>query len=173
MQFAEFFTQMHWSVIMLVVIAIAFLFIELVVPGFGFWGVIGIMAGIAAVVCEAVFTKSVFDVFFLIFLLLVIFAIAFAIFSHSFRKGMLKKTPLVENHSALPENYGKNTQLDALIGKQGKVVTQCKPVGKARIEGQVYTVTSVKGNIYQGELIKVVEIKDNIIKVEYLGGEDE
>ena len=117
MEFAEFFTQMHWAVIMLLAISLVLLIIEAVIPGFGVCGISGIAAGIAAVVCEAVFTKSLFDVFFLIFIILVVFTILFIIFSHSFSKGLLKKTPLVEDGTAIPKDYGKNKKLDLLVGK--------------------------------------------------------
>lgn len=173
MEFVEFFTQMHWSVIALLAACLVLLIIEGVVPGFGFWGISGIVAGIAAVVCEAIFTKSVFNVFFLIFLILVIFTVLFVIFSHSFSKGFLKKTPLVEDKSALPENYGINQSLQQLVGKEGEVVSICKPVGKAKIDGKIYTVTSVRETIYEGEKIQVVEVENNTIRVEYKGGENE
>lgn len=173
MEFAEFFTQMHWSVIMLLVIAMVFLIAEALIPGFGVCGITGIVSGVAAVICEAVFTKSVFDVFFLIFLILLVFTVLFIIFSHSFNKGLLKKTPLVENRSAVPENYGKSKNLDELVGKEGEVVSACKPVGKAVIEGKTYTVCAKIGKIRVGDKVKVVEIKDSSIKVERIGGKDE
>ena len=173
MEFAEFFTQMHWSVIMLLVIALAFLIAEAFIPGFGVCGITGVVSGVAAVICEAIFTKSVFDVFFLIFLILIIFTVLFIIISHSFSKGLLKKTPLVENRSAVPENYGKSKNLDELIGKEGEVVSACKPVGKAIIEGKTYTVCAKIGRIGEGDKVKVVEIKDSSIKVERIGGENE
>ncbi len=172
MEFVEFFTQMHWSVIVLLVVTIILFVIEGVVPGFGIWGIMGTIAGVAAIVCEAVFTKSVFDVFFMIFLVLVLFTILFVIFSHSFSKGLMRKTPLVEDKSALPENYGVNQSLKDLVGKEGEIVTICKPVGKAKIDGEVYTVCSVKDTIYEGEKIKVVAVENNTIKVELSGGEN-
>ena len=176
MQFVEFFTQMHWSVIMLLSVALVLLIIEAVIPGFGFCGISGIVSGIAAIICEAIFTKSLFDVFFLIFLSLVVFTAIFIIFALLFNKGFLKKTPLVENNSAVPKDYGKQKNLQALVGKEGIITSICKPVGKAEIEGKAYTVTSIRGTIYEGEQVKVVEIKDNTIRVELVtkeGGENE
>ncbi len=172
--FAEFFTQMHWSVIMLLCISLVLLIVEAVLPGFGVCGISGIVAGIAAVVCEAVFTKSVFYVFFLILIVLVIFTLMFVIFSYALRRGPLKKTPLVESKSALPENYGKNEEFEKLIGKNGEVISACKPVGKAVIEGKQYTVSAKNGTINEGEKIRVCEIKNNTIKVELIkGGKDD
>lgn len=173
MEFAQFFTQMHWAVIMLLVLCLVLLIVEAIIPGFGICGVSGIAAGVAAVICEAIFTKSLFDVFFLIFIILLVFTILFIIFSHSFNKGLLKKTPLVEDGTAIPKDYGKHKHLENLIGKEGEVISICKPVGKAIIEGKTYTVCSTRGTIYPGEMVKVAEIKDNTIKVEYIGGENE
>lgn len=173
MEFVEFFTQMHWSVIVLLVATIVLFIIEAVVPGFGVWGITGSIAGVAAIVCEAVFTKSAFDVFFMIFLVLVLFTILFVIFSHSFSKGLMRKTPLVEEKSALPENYGINKDLKELIGKEGEIISICKPVGKAKIGDKIYTVCSIKDTIYEGEKVVVVKVENNTVKVEYKGGENE
>lgn len=173
MEFAEFFTQMHWSVIVLLAAALIFLVVELILPGFGVCGISGIVCGVAAIVCEAVFTKSVFCVFFLIFLMLLIFIILFAIFSHSLNKGILKKSPLVQNDTALPIDYGKDEKIAMLVGKEGEITSICKPVGKAEIEGKIYTVRSDSNAIYPGDRIIVTEIKDNTIIVKYLGGKNE
>lgn len=173
MEFVEFFTQMHWIVIVLLVVCSAFFIIEAVVPGFGVWGILGIMCGIAAIICEAVFTKSLFDVFLMIFLVLLVFTLVFILFSLLLSKGVLKKTPLVENSSALPEDYRNSEKLKELVGKTGKVISLCKPTGKATIDGVTYTVRSTNANIYVGEEVKVVDIKDNTILVELIGGENE
>lgn len=173
MEFAEFFTQMHWSVIVLLAAALIFFIVELIVPGFGVWGISGIVCGIAAVVCEAIFTKSLFDVFFMIFLVLVVFTIMFALFSFLFSRGFLKKTPLVDNETALPKDYGKDEKLQELIGKKGRITSICKPVGKAEIDGVTYTVCSKDSTIFVGDKIIVTEIKNNTIIVKFLGGENE
>lgn len=173
MEFVEFFTQMHWSVIVLLAAALIFLIAELVIPGFGVCGIIGIICGIGAVVCEAIFAQSVFCVFFLIFLILLIFIVLFVIFSYSLNKGFLKKSPLIQNETALPANYGKDQKIAELIGKEGKITSICKPIGKAELDGKIYTVRSADTTIYPGEKVVVDKIKDNTIIVKYLGGENE
>ncbi len=173
MEFVEFFTQMHWAVIVLLVVCVALFVIEGVVPGFGIWGIMGIIAGVAAIICEAVFTQSLFAVFFMIFLILLLFTIIFVVFSVLLSKGVLKKTPLVETKTALPEDYKNAENLKQLVGKTGKVITICKPAGKAEIDGKVYSVRALDSNIYEGETIVVVAIKDNTILVKLNGGEDE
>lgn len=165
MEFVEFFTEMHYAVIILLVLCTVLLIIEAVIPGFGFWGISGIVCGVAAVICEAVFTRSFFAVLLMIFLILLIFTIIFVLFSVLLGKGILNKTPLVETKSALPEDYKEGAELKALVGKTGKVVSSCKPVGKANIDGKVFTVRSVGENIDVGVEIEVIEIKDSTILV--------
>lgn len=164
-EFVEFFTQMHYAVIILLVLCIVLLIIEAVIPGFGIWGISGIACGVAAVVCEAIFTKSLFDVFLMIFLILLLFFIIFITFSLWLGKGGFKKTPFVETKSALPEDYKNSENLSTLVGKTGKVTSLCKPSGRAVIDGKVYPVRSIGENIAEGERIVVVEIKDNTILV--------
>ncbi len=164
-EFVEFFTQMHYAVVILLVLCIVLLIIEAVVPGFGVWGASGIVCGVGAVVCEAIFTKSLFDVFLMIFLILLLFTIIFVTFSLWLGKGGFKKTPFVETKSALPEDYKNSENLSSLVGKNGKVTSLCKPSGRAVIEGKVYPVRSIGENIAEGESIVVVEIKDNTILV--------
>lgn len=173
MEFAEFFTQMHWSVIALLAAALIFLIVELIIPGFGVCGIAGIACGVASIVCEAVFTKSLFCVFFLIFLILLIFIIMFTVFSFSLRKGFLKKSPLIQNETALPLGYGKDEKLASLVGRSGEITSICKPIGKAKIDGTVYTVKSAENTINCGEKIVVAAIKDNTIIVKHKGGENE
>lgn len=173
MEFAEFFTQMHWSVIVLLAAALIFLIVELILPGFGVCGISGIVCGVAAVVCETIFTKSLFCVFFLIFLILLVFIILFAIFSFSLNKGVLKKSPLIQNETALPSGNGKDEKIMALVGKEGVITTICKPTGKAEIDGNIYTVRSADSTICPGEKVIVTQIKDNTILVKHQGGENE
>ncbi len=165
MQFVEFFTQMHYAVIILLVLCAVLLIVEAIIPGFGVCGIMGIICGVAAVICEAVFTKSLFAVLLMIFFILLIFTIIFVTFSFLLSKGLLKKTPLVEASSALPEDYKDPKKLETLIGKNGKVTSICKPAGKALIEGVVYPVRSLGENINEGLEITVIEIKDSTILV--------
>lgn len=165
MEFVEFFTQMHYAVVILLVLCVVLLIIEAVMPGFGIWGISGIVCGVGAVVCEAIFTKSLFDVFMMIFLILLLFTIIFITFSLWLGKGGFKKTPFVETKSALPENYKSSEDLSGLVGKTGKVTSLCKPSGRAVIDGKVYPVRSIGENIAEGENVVVVEIKDNTILI--------
>ena len=54
-EFTKIFTEMNWVVIVLLVAGIVFCIIEGIVPGFGIWGIIGILCEIAGIVMHAIY----------------------------------------------------------------------------------------------------------------------
>lgn len=174
MEFTLFWTEMSWIVILLFVLSIGFAIAEGLIPGFGVCGIMSVICATGALVLEGVFTKSVFAVLFLLVLYMVIGIVLFAIFVRSARKGILRKTPIIESKSSVPQNYGEDLEKKLLVGKVGVVVSECKPVGKAEFEGKTFTIISRNHNISIGKLVVVEEIKDNSIFVkEIKGGKDE
>ena len=149
MEFVQFWTGMSWIVILLLCLAIGFAIAEGLIPGFGVCGVVSIICTVGSLVAEGIITQSVFCVLFLLVLILVIAIILFFIFVLSAKKGLLKKTAIIESQSSIPENYGKDSKKKLLIGRVGEVVSECKPVGKAEFDGETYTIISrhSKGNI--------------------------
>ena len=174
MGFAEVWTQMSWIVILLLGLATIFGIAESLTPGFGVCGTIAIICSAASIVLQGVFTKSLLAVLLVLVLILAIAIILFMIFAYSAKKGHLRKTPIVESRSAIPEDYGVDKEVKLLIGKVGVVVSECKPVGKAEFDGKSFTIISKNKNVSVGKLVVVEEIKDNIIFVRELkGGENE
>ena len=174
MGFLEFFTEMSWIVILLLGIATILGVAESLTPGFGVCGTGSVLFAVASIVLEGVFTKSLFAVLFIFVIILVLGLILFAIFVFSARKGHLKKTPIIESKSTIPEDYVKNNEKRILVGRVGVVVSECKPVGKATFDGDEFTVISKNKNLSVGKLVVVEEVRDNLIFVKELkGGDDE
>jgi len=168
-----FWTSDSWIVVLLLVLTLAFGIAEGLIPGFGVCGITSILCGTAAIICEAIFTKSVLYVILMIVIMLVVFVILFSLFVYSVRRGMLKKTPIFDEQTALPKDYNISDKKD-LIGKVGEVVSECKPIGKADFDGKTYTIISRDNTIHIGKLVIVEEIKDDLIFVKKLkGGKDE
>lgn len=172
MGFIEFWTQMSWIVMLLFVLALGFAIAEGLIPGFGVCGIMSILCSAGALILEGVFTKSLFAVLLLLVLIIIVGLILFCIFVHSARKGVLKKTPIIQDKSSVPEDYGTNEDKKLLIGRVGLITSECKPVGKADFEGKTYTIISKQGNIPVGKLVFVEEIRDNVIFVKLLKGEE-
>lgn len=174
MWFVEFWTEMSWIVILLFCLTIGFAIAEGLIPGFGVCGCMSIMCGTATLVLEGVFTRSLIYVLMMLVLFIIVALILFTVLVASARKGMLKKTPIIETKTAVPVDYGAKDEVKLLVGRVGQVISECKPVGKADFEGKTFTIISREGNISAGKLVFVEEIKDNLVFVKKLkGGENE
>ena len=161
-EFINLFAQMHWAVILLLCMGVVFCIIEAAVPGFGVFGVLGIVSEVAGVIVHAVISGSPLQVFFLILIVLLVIVIIFLLFIRSAKYGLLAKSALVENKSSIPKDYKEKAEneLKPLIGQEGLTLTECRPVGKIRIGQNTYEAQSRNSIIQKGEVITVVAIED-------------
>lgn len=169
-EFTALFTQMHWAVILLLSLGLVFCIIEAIIPGFGFFGVMGILCEIAGVVVHAVLSGSALQVFLLTLIVVLVIVLVFLLFIRSAKHGLLAKTAIVENKTALPSDFREKAEeeLKTLIGKEGLTITECRPVGKIRIGQETYEAQSVGAVIQKGDVIKVVAIEDARIMIDKL-----
>ena len=164
-------TQTSWIVIILLIVGIISCFVEAIVPGFGFFGIFGILCEIGGIVLHAIFSGSIIQVFIIVVILALVFTLLFLIFIRSAKYGLLGKSALIENKTAIPTDYseiGKNEHAD-LIGKQGTLITECKPIGKMKIEDKVFDVLSNE-IIGSGSEVVVTSIENNVIYITKVGG---
>mgnify|MGYP001625090626 CR=1 FL=1 len=163
-----FVGEFAWLTITLMVLGMILCIIEAVVPGFGIFGISGIVCEVGAVVVNATLCNGTpMQVFILILLITLFTLLIFLLFVRSARYGLLGKTPIVENKTAIPNDYGKQDQakLKELIGKEGILITECHPIGKMRIGDVIYDVSSKDAMIAKGVVVKVIAVEDAIIYV--------
>lgn len=167
-EFVNLFTQMHWVVVLLLCLGIVLCIVEAAVPGFGIFGIMGILCEIAAIVVHAVISGSALQVLFLVLLVMLGVGLLFIIFIHSAKHGLLAKSALVENKPSIPNDFKEKAEkeLEKLIGMEGLTLTECKPVGKIRIGQNSYEAQSKSSIIQKGEVIKVVAIEDARIMID-------
>ena len=167
--FIEIFTgPFSWITITLMVVGIVLCIIEAAMPGFGVFGILGIICEVGAVVTNAIVAGDPIQVLILFLLVSLITLLIFLVFVRSARFGILGKTPLVEKRTSISENYGaeQEKELNELVGKEGIVTSSCRPIGKVRINQDVYEVRSNSALINKGEVVKVVAIEDMAIIVD-------
>lgn len=168
-EFVEIFTGAYsWLTITLMCVGLVMCLIEAIVPGFGFFGIFGILCEVGAVVTNAVVSQKPIQVLILILLLALLTMLIFLLFVRSARYGILGKTPIVENKTTIPQDYGKKAEEDlrALIGKEGITLTECRPVGKVRIGTDIYEVSAKSNLIAKGDVVKVVDTNGSAIYVD-------
>ena len=159
---SNLFVQMHWVVILLLCLGIVLCIVESTVPGFGIFGALGVFCEIAGVVTHAVISGSAVQVLFLLLILVLVTILLFLLFVRSAKYGILSKSAIIENNTAIPTDYKERAEkeLELLIGKEGLTLTECKPVGKIRLGDKTYEAQSRASIIKKGEVIKVVGIED-------------
>jgi membrane-bound serine protease (ClpP class) len=62
----------------------------------------------------------------------------------------------------------KLTGAEAMIGKIGVTVTDLKPSGEVRVEGEIWRAESISGEVAKGEKVKVNSLKGLVVLVEKL-----
>lgn len=166
MEFAQIFTEMSWIPAVLLSLGIIFTIVEVIVPGFGFFGVAGIGCLIAGIVVRIVQGLTVVQSIVLILLVLGFFIIAGVFMVFSAQYGVLSQTGLFETNPTIRRDYDKaEKELRKLIGKSGRAISKLNLGGKAKIKGKIYDVISATSLITPGAHIKVIAIKDNHIIV--------
>jgi len=137
------FTEMSWIVALLLIVGAVFILIEVFIPGFGFFGVTGVLGVIAGVIVRICQGLNIEQSIMLVLMLLGFFVVASMLFVFSAKYGILGRTGLFERRTTLPKNYGVTERtIRKLVGKSGKATTKLDLAGKAKIRGKVYDVVS-------------------------------
>ncbi len=166
MEFVEIFSQMNWISAALLFGGLVFLFVEVLLPGFGFFGITGGLAIVAGVVVRICQGLNLLQSVVLILMVLAFFFVCFVVMVFSARFGMLSGSGLFENENTFSSRENKGLkELKKLIGKSGRAVGVLNLGGKARINGRVYDVLSIKSYIEDNQHVKVVGVKDNTLLV--------
>lgn len=166
MEFAQIFTEMSWVPAVLLSLGLIFTIVEVFVPGFGFFGIVGIGSLIAGVVVRIVQGLSVVQSLTLVLIVLGFFVIAGMYMVFSAQYGILSQTGLFETNTTLRRDYNKTEkELRKLVGKSGRAISRLNLGGKAKIRGKIYDVVSATSLIPAGSHVKVIAIKDNQIIV--------
>ena len=107
MEFAEIFTEMGWIPALLLCLGLVFLIVEVFIPGFGFFGITGIVSIIAGIVVRICDGLSLTQSLVLILLVLGFFIVAFVFMIYSAQYGILGRTGLFETHSSISKDYNE------------------------------------------------------------------
>lgn len=141
--------------------------IECFVPGFGVLGITGIAFCAFSVVFLLVMNGTWRQFLFMLGISIIVLAVVILIAVRSARFGAISRSPLVQKDTALPTDYDKKNN-EFLIGKSGTVETICKPAGKAKIDGKVYSVLTDGEYVEKGANIVVQSVDGPSILVKQI-----
>ncbi len=147
----------------LLVLGTVFIIVEIFQPGFGFFGVVGILFVIAGMAVRLFMSKRgspIIQFFVMLLCVTVAVCIALLIMLRSLKKGRLSRTGLVQNTTAVSEGITGGTEdFSSLLGKIGKTDSVLRPSGNALIDGKLYSVVSQSSLIESGKYVQVIAVE--------------
>ena len=161
-----------WGGVLLAV-ALVLLFVELFVPS---GGLIGVLAGIAAIASVVAFARydrtlgiAMGGAYFILTPVIIWAMFKFWITSPMTRKLILGAEEMdAESPGSSKADQARRerlAQLQALIGAEGVAITPLRPVGVVRIQGERVDALAETGVIDASEAIVVTDVYDNQVKV--------
>ena len=156
-------TMLGWGVLLLAASMVLLVF-EVVIPS-GLVAVVSALLAIAGVVC--LFRESVSWGFTgvggVLFLVPMILILGFRIMPATPMGKRLLFGEGGKHEPVIPESAGH--ELEALLGAEGEAVTDLRPVGMARIEGERIDVRSEVAFVPMGTRVRVTGVEGSQVKV--------
>lgn len=145
----------YW-VLILFVFGIALMLVEAFMPGFGIFGVGGLVSTLASIVLAAVSVQTGM----IMLLIALVLAAVFSVFAFRYftKRGALRHIILADEETA---NLGYVAPRDQreLAGKEGIAITALRPSGAATIDGKRVDVVSEGSYIPAGEPLVVTGVE--------------
>ena len=151
--------------LILCLIGMALLIIELLLPGFGVSGIMGIICLVAVIVIQFL-TASPKTAYIVAAVLIAVLILMIVLFMYSMRKGVLFRSPIVLKDKIDAEAvHTEAISPELLVGKQGKVVSPLRPSGIVMIDGKRYSVESQAVYVEKDAVVTVVSVEGTKITV--------
>ena len=161
------FTEMHVIPAVCLILGVILSIIEIFTPGYGIFGILGAILVALGIIFRMIFGGSLAQLFIMVFIIAFVVIIAFMIMVRSAKYGWLSRSPIIQNGSALSKEYlAKEDKVNArLLGKEGIVKAECRPVGRIEADEELYDVISEGDFIPLGTVVRIIAIEGNKIVV--------
>ncbi len=156
---------MEILVILLLIVGLTCLFIELLMPGFGVFGIIGIIL-ILLSWGITIFTFKLGMVIVLIEIVLIT-TILYLTIKKLKRMQIYGKFILSDVVEKDKKQVGN---MEEFVGREGICKTDLRPFGSAEFNGIILDVLSDDGYIKKNSLIKIIRFEDNKLYVRLING---
>ena len=145
-------------IIIIAMLGLLLLFVEILVPGFGLFGILGTISLLGTL--AVVFKLFGFAAF--LTMLIAVVVVFFGMIVFAKKSGLYNKVVLKEKQEA--KGFDE-TPLQGLLGKKGVTHTELKPFGAAEIDGKLVDVCSTGDFIDRGIKVQVVQITGKTVTV--------
>ena len=155
----EILSQIKWLMILLFMLGTILLAIEVMMPGFGIAGTIGIISLLLGIIIASQVVTPPVLVGIIAAVLLVIAGLLIWAYRSAVKGGRISKTLLL--NSKLDDEHGYSSVQDEkeLLGKEGVTLSMLRPAGQAEIEGRRVDVVTEGEFIPKGTRVKVIKVE--------------
>jgi len=160
--FIDLILNVSWISLTLFIVGIGLLVVEMFEPGFGFFGIFGVISLIG---CIFVTASTVAEGIMLTAFFFVIVLIMLGIFLFLVSKGKLPGKLVLKDAESRTDGYSGTLDLNDYMGKTGVVTTTCRPVGNVDFDGAKLEVVSLGEFIDKGTTVEVIEVEGNRVVV--------
>lgn len=145
-------------IIILAILGLLLLFVEILMPGFGLFGILGSISLLGSLTA----TFRLYGMLAFLIMLAVAVLVFFAMFAFAKKSGLYNKVILRDKQEA--QGFDES-QLQGLLGKEGVTVTELKPFGVAEFDGKPMDVCSTGDFVDRGVKVQVVQITGKTVTV--------
>lgn len=145
-------------VIILAILGLVMLFAEILMPGFGLFGILGAVSLLGALVLA----YRLYGMIVFLILLLAVVIIFFVMISVAKKSGLYNKVILKDRQEA--KDFDESV-LQGLLGKVGVTHSTLRPFGTAEFDGQMVDVCSQGDFIERDVPVQVVQITGKTVTV--------
>ena len=145
-------------IIIIAMLGLLLLFVEILMPGFGLFGILGTISLLGTLI--AVFKLYGFTVFLVMLFAVVVIFFGMIVFAK--KSGLYNKVVLRDRQEA--KGFDE-APLQGLLGKTGVTCTELKPFGTAEIDGKMVDVCSLGDFIDRDVNVQVVQITGKTVTV--------
>ena len=164
--FVRLFTEMNAWTIAAFVLGIIFCAIEMIVPGFGFFGISGTVLVVLGIVLRMIFGGNLMMLLYMVLIALVLFVLMFWLLSRVITKSRLAKTALFHVDSAVPTGVTEGTRdFTYLLGKAGDAETVLHPIGRVTFDNETVDAVARDGYISKGTRVVVTQVEGQRVVV--------
>ncbi len=164
----EIFTGMSTLVIIFFVAGFSLMLLEVIIPALGMFMFTGGVSVVGGIITRIIQGASFFQSVALIVMCIAVSFIFLFIYIRRLDAGK-EKSALVQNGVVVTNYSNPLEEFGHLIGFIGSTTSECRPFGKAKIEGEKYEVVSNDGTfIPKGSDVEVVDVDYDHIFVRVL-----
>ena len=150
------------------VLGVILLLLEIFIPGFGVFGILGVLMIFASIIIAS--GSIVNSIYYCIIAAIVILVLGYFALKNIKQK-KLNSHLFLDSKLEKDDGFVSSKDMKNYLHKQGCTISYLRPFGKIDIEGEVLDATTENAFIQKNTKVKVVRVEGNKIIVKEMKGE--